>query len=192
MSDDDDTSDLNETTPTTETDNNVQITEITEGETPTAKADVGLGKRPRQPSTASTSTQKSSNSSTKIPTKSQTKPSEAQPNKRKKSEPIPFTNILKNVENSFQEGDGINFSQVVEFLETTRKSTKPCEAARKLNLDIPQLNTVLRLIHPSLQDRAAKTRITKITNALRDGNENKINCLADWSAPLHRKLTKLT
>lgn len=177
----DDENNMEYETSTIPENSNVKITEVSTESTIIDKT-VQNNNNKRKPPPSSTSSTKSS-TTTKTQTKNPPKTPDLQPKKKKKEDHAPFTDILKGIENQFQPGEGISYNQVIEFLEATRKSTKPCEAARNLNLNLPELQTVLRLIHPSLQDKHVKIRFTKIANALREGNQGKINCLADWSTP---------
>lgn len=96
---------------------------------------------------------------------------------------IPFTTILNDVKEYFDpnvNNGGIDFEQVVQFLEETRTSLKPAQTAQKLNLNIQELFTILKFIHPNLPNTSTKIRFTKITNALKDENITLCPTFSDW------------
>lgn len=99
-----------------------------------------------------------------------------------KIQTIPFEKILENVKQYFNpesNNGGIGFSQITCFLEETRNSLNPRDAANKMNLNVDELVTVIKLIHPNLPTSSAKYRFTKIAKALKEGTVLN-NSFADW------------
>lgn len=86
---------------------------------------------------------------------------------------------MKQYFNPESNNGGIGFSQITCFLEETRNSLNPRDAANKMNLNVDELVTVIKLIHPNLLTSSAKYRFTKIAKALKEGTVLN-NSFADW------------
>ena len=84
-----------------------------------------------------------------------------------------LSDSLANIRDMFSQdntGSGITFDQFISFFAEALKNKNPVQTAEQHQFNIPELKTLLRLIHPSLPNQSLKYNYTRFVNLLSDQN----------------------
>lgn len=86
----------------------------------------------------------------------------------KKEELPPLEELLKPIKQKYQDCKStITFELFVDYLENAYGNPDPLSLARIYKMNVPELLQVMTTIHPNIEHRAIKGRITRISNKIK-------------------------
>lgn len=136
---------------------------------PNTQTSDSRNKRPLSTSTQSTSNNDNSAQDTLIEHENFNQPIKPKKKKGKLGSKIDFAKHLEPARNVVERRDShfpLNFDKLVAFLESTHGCDNIHDTAQMFTNSTESLSNMLSLIYPSLENRHAKSRVTRIRNLL--------------------------